>query len=216
MKETNTHNKGAVDMKALYLNTSLKKSNQESNTSALMKESRYWLENKGVTTEELRLADYQIAYGMESDMGEGDQWPEVFEKIKEANIVVIGTPIWLGEKSSIATLLMERLYASSMEKNDKGQSIFYNKIGGAVVTGNEDGAKDSAKSLLYGLQHIGFTVPPNVDAYWVGEAGPGPSYIEEGRGNDFTNGKVKTLSYNLVHFAKLLVNHPIPGEGNTL
>lgn len=203
-------------MKALYLNTSLKQGTEESNTSALIEESREWLKKEGIESEELRMADYNIAFGMDSDLGDGDDWPSIFDKVKQANIVVIGTPIWLGEKSSIATLVMERLYASSSEENDKGQSIFYNKIGGAIMTGNEDGAKDAAKSIIYGLQHIGFTIPPNVDAYWVGEAGPGPSYIEEGKDSDFTKKKTKTMSYNLIHFARLLDEHPIPVEGNKL
>lgn len=203
-------------MKALYLNTSLKKSNNESHTSALIKESREWLEKEGVETEELRIADYNIAFGMEPDMGNGDEWPAIFQKVLEANIVVIGTPIWIGEKSSVCTLVMERLYASSAETNEKEQSIYYNKIGGAIITGNEDGAKESGKSILYGLQHIGFTIPPNVDAYWVGEAGPGPSYIEGGQENQFTKKNTKTLSYNITHFARLLSAHPIPAEGNLL
>ncbi|MFE8701352.1 flavodoxin family protein [Cytobacillus sp. FJAT-54145] len=203
-------------MKALYLNTSLKKSDQESNTSALINESCNWVEENGIETEELRIADYNIAFGMEPYMGKGDDWPDIFQKVKEADIVVIGTPIWLGEKSSLATLVMERLYASSSETNEKGQSLYYNKVGAALVTGNEDGAKESAKSLLYGLQHIGFTIPPNVDAYWVGEAGPGPSYLDEGKENKFTQNSTKTLSYNIVHFAKLLADHPIPAEGNLL
>lgn len=208
--------KESSKVKAIYLNTSLKKSDQDSNTSALIKESRKWLEKEGIETEEIRVADYNISFGMKPDMGSNDQWPEIFSKVKAANIVVIGTPIWIGEKSSISTLVMERLYASSAETNDDGQSIYYNKIGAAIVTGNEDGAKDSAKSILYGLQHIGFTIPPNVDAYWVGEAGPGPSYIEVGVDNEFTQSNTKTLSYNITHFAKLLEEHPIPVEGNTL
>lgn len=203
-------------MKALYLNTSLKKSEIESNTSALIRESRDWVEQQGVHTEELRIADYNIAFGMEPDMGNGDEWPEIFKKVVEANILVIGSPIWIGEKSSLSTLVMERLYAASALTNEQGQSIYYNKIGGAILTGNEDGAKESGKSILYGLQHIGFTIPPNVDAYWVGEAGPGPSYIESGQDNDFTKKNTKTLSYNIVHFAKLLEGHPIPAEGNII
>ncbi|APH06425.1 flavodoxin family protein [Bacillus weihaiensis] len=202
-------------MKAIYLNTSLKSSTEESNTSALIKESREWLKMEGVQSEELRVADYKIAFGMDTDMGDGDEWPKLLEKVKEADIIVIGTPLWIGEKSSVATLVMERLYASSSETNEKGQPIFYNKVGGAIVTGNEDGAKDAAKSILYGLQHIGFTIPPNVDAYWVGEAGPGPSYIEAGKDNEFTKKNTKTMSYNVVHFSRLLTKHPIPVQGNT-
>lgn len=203
-------------LKALYLNTSLKESDQESNTSALINKSKEIVEAEGIQTEELRVADYNISFGMEPDMGEGDEWPVILEKVREASIVVIGTPIWIGEKSSLSTLVMERLYASSSETNSKGQSFYYNKIGGAIVTGNEDGAKDSAKSILYGLQHIGFTIPPNVDAYWVGEAGPGPSYIEKGQDSEFTNKNTRTMSYNLVHFAEMLSNTPIPAKGNLL
>ncbi|MCT2535999.1 flavodoxin family protein [Aquibacillus koreensis] len=203
-------------MKAIYLNTSLKTSDEESNTSALIGKSRDWLEKEGIETEELRITDYHISFGMKPDMGDGDEWPIILKKVSEADIIVIGTPIWIGEKSSVSTLVMERLYASSAETNEHGQSIYYNKAGGAIVTGNEDGAKESAKSIIYGLQHIGFTIPPNVDAYWVGEAGPGPSFIESGQDNNFTQHNTKTLSYNLIHFARLLKKHPIPAQGNLL
>ncbi|MBD1379559.1 flavodoxin family protein [Metabacillus arenae] len=203
-------------MKALYLNCSLKKSSEISNTSALMEKSMNHLKENGVAAEEIRIADFQVTPGMKPDMGGGDEWPSIFEKVKIADIVVIGTPIWLGEKSSIAKLVLERLYAASSETNEKGQSIYYNKVGGAIVTGNEDGGKAASRPILYSLQHIGFTVPPNADVYWVGDAGPGPSYIEGGQDNDFTIGNTKTMSYNLIHFAKLLNQHPIPAEGNLI
>jgi multimeric flavodoxin WrbA len=170
----------------------------------------------GVESEIIRLADWTIGYGIEEDLGGDDQWPEIFEKVKAADIVIIGTPLWLGEKSSIATLAIERLYGSSSSTNDKGQSIFYNKVGGTVITGNEDGAKHAAASILYGLSHIGFVIPPNVDAYWVGEAGPGASYIEAGRDNEFTKSAIERLAYNTYHLAGMLKNNPIPAEGNTL
>lgn len=100
--------------------------------------------------------------------------------------------------------------------NDKGQAVYYNKVGGVVVTGNEDGAKHASASILYNLSHIGFVIPPNVDTYWVGEAGPGPSYIEVGINNDFTKSHVRMLAYNTIHLATMLKNTPIPAEGNTL
>ena len=140
----------------------------------------------------------------------------IFEKVKAADIFIIGTPLWLGEKSSIATLAIERLYGSSSETNDKGQAIYYNKVGGVIVTGNEDGAKHAAASILYGLSHMGFVVPPNVDTYWVGEAGPGPSYIDAGQHNDFTKKHVEMLAYNTIHLAKILKKNPIPAEGNLI
>ncbi|MCP2034577.1 multimeric flavodoxin WrbA [Planomicrobium sp. HSC-17F08] len=203
-------------LKAVFLNCSLKSSDEVSNTEGIMKDVQTHFNQLGVESEIIRLADYRVALGVQEDMGDGDQWPEILEKVKAADILIIGTPLWLGEKSSLATLAIERLYGSSSVTNDKGQAIFYNKVGGALVTGNEDGAKHASASLLYGLSHIGFLIPPNVDAYWVGEAGPGPSYNEAGRDNDFTKTAIERLAYNIFHLAGLLKNNPIPAEGNTL
>lgn len=203
-------------LKAVFLNCSLKSSEEVSNTEGIMKDVQTHYNQLGVESEIIRLADYRVALGVQEDMGDGDQWPEILEKVKAADILIIGTPLWLGEKSSLATLAIERLYGSSSVTNDKGQAIFYNKVGGVLVTGNEDGAKHASASLLYGLSHIGFLIPPNVDAYWVGEAGPGPSYNEAGRDNDFTKTAIERLAYNTFHLAGLLKNNPIPAEGNTL
>ncbi|MDN5709837.1 MAG: NAD(P)H-dependent oxidoreductase, partial [Planococcus sp. (in: firmicutes)] len=131
-------------LKAIFLNCSLKSSEDESNTEGFMKDVQTHYNKLGVESEIIRLADYYIAYGVEEDMEDGDEWPEILEKVKDADILIIGTPIWLGEKSSLATQAIERLYGSSSVTNDKGQAIFYNKVGGAAITGNEDGAKHSA------------------------------------------------------------------------
>ncbi|KGX89885.1 flavodoxin family protein [Pontibacillus marinus] len=204
-------------LRAVVLNASLKTGEEQSNTRALIDDVVNIMDKHDTETEVIRLADYHISYGIAEDMGEGDEWPHIYEKVKQADIVIIGTPIWLGEKSSLATLAIERLYGSSGETNANGQAIYYNKVAGVAITGNEDGAKKAASSILYGLSHIGFTIPPNVDAYWVGEAGPGPSYIEaEGYKNEFTRGHIDMLAYNLVHFARILKDHPIPAEGNTM
>jgi len=203
-------------LKAVFLNTSLKSTDEPSNTEALMQEVQTIYNEKGVESEIIRLTDYNIALGVDEDMGNGDEWPLIFEKVMKSDIVIIGTPIWLGEKSSLATQAIERLYGSSSKTNDKGQAVFYNKVGGVVVTGNEDGAKHASASILYSLSHIGFVIPPNVDTYWVGEAGPGPSYIEAGKDNDFTKSHVRMLAYNTIHLATMLRNTPIPPEGNTL
>ncbi|TYS55584.1 flavodoxin family protein [Sutcliffiella horikoshii] len=203
--------------KALFLNCSLKSSSEESNTEALMKEVIKHFNNENVESEIVRIADYNIKFGVSEDEGYGDEWPEVFNKVMRADILIIGTPLWLGEKSSVATMVMERLYGGSGLTNDKGQYIYYNKVGGVVITGNEDGAKHAASSILYGLTHMGFTIPPNVDTYWVGEAGPGESYIEaEGHKNDFTMEHAKIMAYNLKHFANILKENPIPAEGNVV
>ncbi|WP_112182561.1 MULTISPECIES: flavodoxin family protein [Paraliobacillus] len=204
-------------LNVLFLNASLKGREEVSNTEALYQQVEEIYREEECETENLRLADYHIPFGMSEDMGDGDEWPLVLEKVKAADIVLIGTPIWLGEKSSLATLAIERLYASSSETNEKGQSIYYNKVGGVVITGNEDGAKKAASSVLYGLSHIGFVIPPNVDTYWVGEAGPGPSFIDAGgKDSDFVKSHVSMLAYNTLYFAKLLKDHPIPAKGNTM
>lgn len=205
-----------MKLKALYLNTSLKHGGETSNTEALMQKSLDKLQNENIETEILRIADFDIRVGMEADMGRGDQWPEIFKKILEADIIVMGTPIWNGHKSSLATLVMERIYAQSGETASNGQSIYYNKVFGTIVTGNEDGAKKAGGSIQSHMANLGFTIPPNTNAYWVGEAGPGPSYIEAGQENEFTKKHTDMLSYNLMHMAKILKENPIPAKGNRL
>ncbi|WP_317131447.1 NAD(P)H-dependent oxidoreductase [Maribacter sp. ACAM166] len=105
-----------------------------------------------------------------------DEWPSLFKRIIEADILILGTPIWLGEKSSVANFFFERLYAMSGKMNDKRQYIFYGKLGGCIITGNEDGVKHCVMGILYALQHVGYSVPPQADCRWLGEVGPGPSY----------------------------------------
>lgn len=207
-----------MSIKALVLNCSLKAGNQQSNTGALINEIVKIFGENGAETEVLRVADYNIGFGVTHEaVNDQDQWPEIFEKVKQADILLLGSPIWLGEQSSLATLVVERLYGGSSLTNEKGQYIYYNKVGGVVVTGNEDGAKNVSSYLIYALSHIGFTIPPNVDTYWVGEAGPGPSFIEaNGKENDFTMQHAKITAYNLLHFARLLKEYPIPAEGNVI
>ena len=137
---------------------------------------------------------------------------------------VLGTPIWLGAKSSVATLAVERLYAHSADTNDKGQYLYYGKTGGCVVTGNEDGAKAVAMETLYALQHIGYTIPPQADCGWLGEIGPGPSYgdvvdgrdVPVGYDSEFTNRNATFMAWNLMHMAAMLkASGGIPAMGNT-
>ncbi|RIW35075.1 flavodoxin family protein [Bacillus salacetis] len=206
-----------MTIKALFLNCSLKKSPETSNTQGLMDKVIDIMQDEGVDTETIRIADYNVAPGMTPDEGIGDEWPEIFEKVKESDILVIGTPIWLGEKSSIAKRVIERINGGASLTNDKGQYLYYNKVAGSIVTGNEDGAKSASRDIIYGMSHLGFTIPPNVDSYWVGEAGPGPSFLEaEGFKNDFTKQNTRIMAYNLIHFAKMLKEHPIPAEGNVV
>ncbi|MDZ7785560.1 MAG: flavodoxin family protein [Candidatus Saccharibacteria bacterium] len=214
------------DLTAVFLNCTLKKSPETSHTELLMDASRGIMQKQGVTTELIRVADYDIAFGMQPDMTKHgwkvDQWPKIQKKIMAADIVVIGSPIWLGVKSSVATLVIERLYSNSGFTNDRGQYLYYGKTGGCIVTGNEDGVKAVAMETLYSLGHIGFVIPPQADAGWIGEAGPGPSFGDEledgtraGLNNDFTKRNTTFMTWNLLHTARWLKdNGGFPAQGN--
>jgi multimeric flavodoxin WrbA len=209
-------------LKALYFNGTLKKSPEVSNTEGLLRSSMALMEKHGVQTELIRTIDHDIATGIYPDMREhgweADEWPEIYKKVQAADILVVCGPIWLGDNSSQTKKLIERLYGNSAELNDKGQYAYYGKVGGAIITGNEDGGKHCSMNILFSLQHIGFTIPPASDAYWVGEAGPGPSYLDKDSGgpeNDFTNRNITFMVYNLMHMAKILKDAGgIPAYGN--
>jgi multimeric flavodoxin WrbA len=210
------------DLKALFLNCTLKRSPEQSHTEGLIDTSRAIMEKNAVAVEVLRPVDYAVAYGVYPDMTEhgweSDDWPQVYEKVKAAKILVITSPIWLGEKSSVCTKVIERLYANSHQLNDHGQYAYYGRVGGCLITGNEDGAKHCAMNILYSLQHLGYVVPPQADAAWLGEVGPGPSYLDPGSGgpeNDFTNRNTTFMTWNLLHLARMIKDAGgIPGHGN--
>ncbi len=210
------------DLKALYINGTLKKSPELSHTQGLIDLSSRVMNSQGVTTETIRAVDHPIAFGIGADLSTEeteDAWPEIYKKVQEADILVLASPIWLGEVSSVIRLVAERLYSMSGELNERGQYSFYGKVAGALLSGNEDGAKHGAMGLLYGLQHIGYTIPPQADAGWLGEIGPGLSYLDEGSGgpeNDFTNRNTTFMSWNLMHLARLLKeNNFYPDLGNS-
>src|SRR4051795_11105194 len=169
-----------MPLNAVLLNCTLKKSPAPSNTEALMRRVIEVLESLDVDCELIRVVDHNIPFGVESDMGEGDEWPPILEKILAADILIMGMSIWFGVRCSVAQMVIERLDGTYNTTNDVGQYPLYNTVGGVVVTGNEDGAHDCAATTLFNLSHLGCTIPPNADTYWLGNAGPGPSYIEAG------------------------------------
>lgn len=180
------------------------------------------LRQQGVQVSTVRAVDYDIAPGVEPDMREHgfeqDGWPKLWRQVARAHILVIGTPIWLGERSSVCSRVIERLYAHSSELDDRGQYVFYGKVAGCIVTGNEDGVKHCAAGILYSMQHIGCLIPPQADAGWIGDIGPGPSYLDEESGgpeNDFTQRNTTFMSWNLMHLAAILRDAGgIPVHGN--
>jgi multimeric flavodoxin WrbA len=210
------------DLRAVFLNCTLKRSPEASNTAALMENSVAIMRAQGVAVDEVRIADLEVPPGVEEDMREHgyerDDWPEVQRKVLDANILVLGTPIWLGEKSSLCTRVIERLYGYSGALNEQGQWIYYGRVGGVLVTGNEDGIKHVAMNVLYSLQHLGYVIPPQADAGWIGEAGPGPSYADPGSGgreNEFTRRNTTFMTWNLMHLAAMLERAGgVPAYGN--
>ena len=209
-------------LSALFLNCTLKPSGQTSHTERLMRVSEQVMRSNGVSTNMLRPVDLTLPPGIYPDMREHgfeqDDWPELHQQVLGADILVIGTPIWLGEESSVCRRLIERLYGESGKTNAQGQTIYYGRTAGCVITGNEDGAKHCAMTLLYAAQHLGFVVPPQADAAWVGEAGPGKSYGDDadaGPSNDFTQRNITFMSWNLMHMARMLRDAGgLPAHGN--
>ncbi len=201
-----------MGLKAVILNCTLKRSPEISNTRALIDKAVTLFHEQGVETEVIRVIDHNIRFGVSSDEGEGDEWPEILKKIKACDILIIGSPIWFGVRSAVAQMVLERLDGTYDESDpETGQFPLYGKVGGVVITGNEDGAHNVAANTLFNLSHLGCTIPPNVDTYWVGDAGPGPSYIEAGGDKHlYTNKTVRYMVNNLVYFANLVKEHPIP------
>lgn len=211
------------DLNALYINCTLKRSPELSHTQGLMDRSIALMRKQGVTVDTIRFIDHDIATGVYPDMREHgwdhDGWADdVWPRVQKADILVVGGPLWLGDNASITRQLIERLYAMSGLFNDKGQYVYYGKTAGALITGNEDGVKHATMSTLYSLQHIGYTIPPAADAGWIGEVGPGPSYLDPGSGgpeNDFTNRNTTFMTWNLMHMARMLKDAGgIPAYGN--
>ena len=210
-------------LKAMYLNGTLKRSPEVSNTEGLIEVSASIMRKHGVEVEVLRTIDHDIATGVYPDMTEhgwaSDEWPQIWQRVYAANILVVAGPIWLGDNSSMTKKVIERLYAHSGEHNELGQYVFYGRVGGALITGNEDGVKHCTMNILYSLQHVGYVIPPQADARWIGEVGPGASYLEQGSGgpqNDFTNRNTTFMTWNLMHLARMLVQAGgIPAYGNS-
>ncbi len=215
------------DLRAVIVNCTLKPSPETSHTDTLLDIVTTIMRENDVGVDVVRAVDHTIAPGVQPDMTEHgaarDDWPAIWEKVAACDILILATPIWLGEKSSVCQRVIERLYAHSGQTNDKGQYIFYGKVGGCIVTGNEDGIKHVAMGVLYSLQHIGFTIPPQADAGWIGEAGPGPSYGDEaengppvGTDNDFTRRNTTFVTWNMLHLARMLKDAGgIPAYGNS-
>jgi multimeric flavodoxin WrbA len=208
-------------MKALIINCTLKPTPEFSNTEGLANKAIEQLQQQGAETEMIRIVDYNVKPGNATDEGEDDEWKTVLEKIKKCDILIIATPVWMGHLASTAQRVIERLDAIFHEDGftdeKTGQYFTYNKVAGCLVTGNEDGAHSCAAQVLWSMQELGFTIPPNVNAYWVGLAGGDKDYVEGGGETYFyTNLTLRYMIANLTFFAKLLKDNPITTNLNEL
>jgi len=201
---------GMSELAAIALNCSLK-AEGPSNTEVLLRQVLDELEGHDVTTDIVRVAARTIHPGVLSEaQGPGDAWPELREQILASDIVILGTPVWLGNPSSICRRVLERMDAFLAETDDDGRMITMDKVAGVVVTGNEDGAHNSIAQCYQGLADVGFTIPANAATYWVGEAMQPVDYgdLDETPANVAST--TAMMAANLVHVARLLKEHPYP------
>jgi len=197
-------------MNAIVLNCTLKSSPAVSNTEALARVVTGALESEGVETEFVRIADFDVKPGVTMDEGNGDQWPQIVEKVLGAEILILATPIWLGQISSVAKRVLERFDALLSETDDEGRPVAFNRVAGFVVTGNEDGAHHCIAELAQGVGDIGWTVPPQAFTYWNMGPGPGPDYLDTDHGHEWSETTGKAAASNLLAVARALQATPIP------
>ena len=194
----------------MFISCTLKPSPEKSNTEALAKVVSDAMEGDGVQTESIRAVDLEIKPGVESEMGEGDAWPGVREKIVGAEILVFVTPTWLGRPSSVAQRVLERMDAMLTEEDDEGRPVAYNRVAGVVVTGNEDGAHHVISEISGALLDIGYTVPGQSWTYWNRGPGPGDDYLDATQGHPWSKSTGEAAASNLVAAARALAANPIP------
>ncbi|RSM59742.1 flavodoxin family protein [Kibdelosporangium aridum] len=196
-------------MRAVVLNCTLKKSPEPSNTEKLAGPVAASLRDKGVGTESFRVVDYHIPPGVETDLGDGDQWPRLHKALLEAEILVIASPTWLGRPSSVAQRVLERMDAMLSETDEQNKPVAYNRVAGVVVTGNEDGAHHVISEISGALNDIGYTIPGQAWTYWNMGPGPGPSYSDTEHGHEWSYKTAATMADNLFAVASALQANPI-------
>ncbi|HEV7434823.1 MAG TPA: flavodoxin family protein [Pseudorhizobium sp.] len=202
-----------MSLTALALNATLKSSGGEpSSTDRMLGLIEASMKPMGVETTILRLADYNIKPGVLSDEGEGDEWPKIRQMVLDADILILGTPIWMGQPSSVAKRALERMDAFLSETDDQGRMVSYGRVTAVAVVGNEDGAHHVSAELYQALSDVGFTIPANAVAYWVGEAMNSTNFSDLEKIPEKVTSTVGMLARNTVHLAKLLKDNQYPGE----
>jgi len=202
----------SAKLKALFLNCTLKKSSLTSNTRVLIDKVIEHMNEYDVDSEVLTVVDYNVSHGINVEKEDPkDEWPIIYKKMKKVDIVVMCSPVWWGVRGSVLQKVVERMIGAYGDTDEKtGRYPMYGKVGGVIVTGNEDGAHSVVATTQANMAHMGFLIPPNSDAYWVGEAGAGPSYKEAGQKHLYTNKLIEYMSFNLIFYAQLIKANPNP------
>ncbi|MEU3701642.1 NAD(P)H-dependent oxidoreductase [Streptomyces anulatus] len=197
-------------MRALALVCTLNASPAPSSSQHLAEQVMAQFAHQGVQGEIVRVADHDVRPGIGVDMGDGDAWPALREKVLAADILLVATPIWLGHPSSVCQRVLERLNAESSETDDQGRPHLYGKVAAVAVVGNEDGAHKVSADVFQGLNDVGFSLAPGAVTYWVGEAMHGTDYQDLDETPDAVASTTKALAANATHLARLLTGSPYP------
>lgn len=201
-----------MPLAVLALNCTLKSSPSPSSTDKLLRQLLDAFREYDAEGEIVRIADLNIKPGVSSDEGDGDEWPALRKRVIACDILVVGSPIWLGQPSSIAKRVLERMDAFLDERDHMQRMPSYGKVGMAAVVGNEDGAHHVAAEVCQALTEVGFTIPTGGVTYWVGEAMGDKNYIDLKKTPKAVAEWTPVLASNAAHLAKLLKASQYPGR----
>jgi multimeric flavodoxin WrbA len=200
-----------MTLKAIAFNCTLKHGNEPSSTERLLSQIIEAMKKFDVRSELIRVVDHDIKSGVTSDEGGGDAWPALRKKVLDAQIFLLGTPIWLGQPSSVCKRVLERMDAFLSETDNAGRMVSYGRVACVAVVGNEDGAHHVTAELYQALADVGFSIPANATSYWVGRAMQQTNYIDLEETPEEVATATAMVASNTVHLAKLLSEHPYPG-----
>jgi multimeric flavodoxin WrbA len=202
-----------TELRAIALNCTLKAGNERSSTEVLLGEVLAGLRRHGVDSGDIiRVVEHDVRAGVRSDEGEGDAWPAIRQQILASDILVLGTPIWLGQPSSVAKRVLERMDAFLGETDDEGRMVSFGRVAIVAVVGNEDGAHHVSAELFQALNDVGFSLAAGAVTYWVGEAMQAVDYKDTSPRSEKTASATATAARNAAHLAHLLKRDPYPGD----
>ena len=201
------------NLKALVLNCTLRPSPAESSSELLATELIAALAENDVSSELIRVVDHDVKFGVNTDEGNGDAWPDIRSKMLAADLLVIATPIWMGQPSSVCKMVLERLDAELSETDDQGRLLTFGKVAAVATVGNEDGAHHVSAEVFQALCDVGFTLPPSASTYWVGEAMQATDYKDKDPRPEKTAQTTSDIARNAAHLARLLKASPYPPAG---